>query len=71
MDSFYTTYSITDPNERACMEIQIMEFGQVPKQLFKAPHPARFGAKVSPSKLLVDGHAQSAWDSRKNTSKKN
>lgn len=33
--------SIKDANERACLEIQIMEFGQVPKQLFQTPHPVR------------------------------
>lgn len=33
---------IQDPNERARIEIQIMEFGQTPKQLFKKPHPPRF-----------------------------
>ncbi|KAL4234400.1 hypothetical protein ACF0H5_006047 [Mactra antiquata] len=45
---YYLTYegavdldSIEDANERACMEIQIMEFGQVPKQLFTTPHPVR------------------------------
>ncbi|XP_052232540.1 protein FAN-like isoform X2 [Dreissena polymorpha] len=50
---YYMTYegainldSITDPNERACMEIQIMEFGQVPKQLFTSPHPVRHGPKI-------------------------
>lgn len=32
---------IPDPNERASMEIQIMEFGQTPKQLFTMPHPQR------------------------------
>lgn len=35
-----------------------MEFGQVPKQLFTTPHPARFGAKVSPALLSVDGAAK-------------
>ncbi|XP_045191782.2 protein FAN-like isoform X2 [Mercenaria mercenaria] len=52
---YYLTYegsidldSIKDPNERACMEIQIMEFGQVPKQLLTTPHPARFTSKEHP-----------------------
>ncbi|KAJ8303155.1 hypothetical protein KUTeg_019551 [Tegillarca granosa] len=56
---YYMTYegaidldSITDPNERACMEIQIMEFGQVPKQLFKTPHPQRFSSMPLPSVLV-------------------
>lgn len=33
---------IEDPNERARIEIQIMEFGQTPKQLWNTPHPPRF-----------------------------
>ncbi|XP_048732353.2 protein FAN-like [Ostrea edulis] len=46
---YYMTYEgevdlekIEDPNERARIEIQIMEFGQTPKQLFTKPHPPRF-----------------------------
>ena len=35
-------FSITDPNDRAGVEVQIMEFGQTPKQLFRFPHPQRF-----------------------------
>ena len=40
------------------MEIQIMEFGQVPKQLFTTPHPVRFTSKehladnVIPAQLI-------------------
>lgn len=41
-------FSIKDPNERAGLEIQIMEFGQVPKQLFTTPHPARYTSKQAP-----------------------
>ncbi|XP_050717441.1 protein FAN-like [Eriocheir sinensis] len=33
--------AITDLNERLAAEVQITEFGQVPKQLFHRPHPAR------------------------------
>ncbi|KCV72949.1 hypothetical protein H696_00503 [Fonticula alba] len=33
--------SITDPGERAVLELQITEFGQTPRQLFQVPHPAR------------------------------
>lgn len=33
--------SITDLNERHALEVQIMEFGQIPKQVFKVPHPQR------------------------------
>lgn len=32
---------ITDMNERYSLEVQIMEFGQIPKQLFVKPHPKR------------------------------
>jgi factor associated with neutral sphingomyelinase activation len=46
---YYLTYegavdidSITNPNERASLELQINEFGQTPRQLFFAPHPQRF-----------------------------
>ncbi|XP_018570993.1 protein FAN-like [Anoplophora glabripennis] len=33
--------SIIDLNERHALEVQIMEFGQIPKQVFKVPHPQR------------------------------
>lgn len=33
--------TIRDPIERRAFEIQINEFGQTPKQLFKIPHPPR------------------------------
>ncbi|XP_028392732.1 protein FAN-like isoform X2 [Dendronephthya gigantea] len=53
---YYLTYegavdldSITDPNERASLESQILEFGQTPKQLFTSPHPRRSGARISTS----------------------
>ncbi|XP_033115395.1 protein FAN-like [Anneissia japonica] len=46
---YYLTYegavdieSIRDPNERAAIKAQIMEFGQTPRQLFTKPHPTRF-----------------------------
>ncbi|XP_022082216.1 protein FAN-like isoform X2 [Acanthaster planci] len=46
---YYLTYegaidldNIKDPNERAAIKVQIMEFGQTPKQLFIKPHPSRF-----------------------------
>ena len=32
---------IHDLEERYALEVQIGEFGQVPKQLFASPHPAR------------------------------
>lgn len=33
---------IDDPIQRAGLEVQIHEFGQVPQQLFQEPHPTRF-----------------------------
>lgn len=39
---------ITDPNERAILETQIMEFGQTPKQLFTSPHPQRHSSTTVP-----------------------
>ncbi|XP_060570848.1 protein FAN-like [Ruditapes philippinarum] len=60
---YYLTYegsvdldSIKDPNERACMEIQIMEFGQVPKQLFTTPHPVRSISKEHPPDMAIPPH---------------
>ena len=48
---YYLTYegavdieSITDPLEREALEAQVNEFGQIPLQLFTAPHPARAAA---------------------------
>ena len=45
---YYLTYegavdleAVTDPVERRSLEAQINEFGQTPKKLFTAPHPAR------------------------------
>lgn len=39
--------SIADLNQRHALEVQIMEFGQIPKQVFTVPHPKR------KSKLLL------------------
>lgn len=33
--------TIRDINDRHGLEIQIMEFGQIPKQIFTLPHPKR------------------------------
>ena len=38
---------IKDPIERKAIRVQINEFGQTPKQLFKIGHPPRFQSKVS------------------------
>lgn len=46
---------ITDPNERLSKEVQIMEFGQTPKQLFRSPHPQRFQRQQNPDPVLSSG----------------
>lgn len=33
--------SISDLNQKHALEVQIMEFGQIPKQVFRVPHPQR------------------------------
>lgn len=38
---------IQDPISRRAIEIQVNEYGQTPKQLFKNPHPKRFSNKIS------------------------
>lgn len=45
--------SITDLNERLALEVQITEFGQVPGQLFKVPHPKRCLSLGLHSSLLL------------------
>ncbi|RZF42157.1 hypothetical protein LSTR_LSTR004306 [Laodelphax striatellus] len=44
--------SVTDFNEKHSLEVQIMEFGQIPKQIFDKPHPQR-NAKSSIPKPLA------------------
>lgn len=44
--------SIADPNERYSLEVQIMEFGQIPKQLFTKPHPRRHMASPLTGNML-------------------
>ena len=56
--------TIADPNERFALEVQISEFGQVPKQIFRRPHPARYtalpAAVHAPSPPLPDA-APARW----------
>lgn len=44
--------SISDLNDKHALEVQIMEFGQIPKQVFTVPHPKR---KIGPQ-LLTEPH---------------
>ena len=38
---------IFDPIEKKAIEIQVNEYGQTPRQLFKSPHPKRFSNKIN------------------------
>ena len=38
---------ILDPKEKLAVQIQVIEYGQTPKQLFKKPHPKRFSNKIT------------------------
>lgn len=49
--------SITDPAQRHALEVQIMEFGQIPKQVFRHPHPKRI--LHNPAQHLVIDRANS------------
>ena len=37
--------TIDNPVEKRAVQIQIQEYGQTPKQLFKIPHPSRDGSE--------------------------
>lgn len=41
--------SIREINERHALEVQIMEFGQIPKQVFTVPHPRRRNLNIPQS----------------------
>jgi hypothetical protein len=69
----------SDPRRRRAFEMQIQEFGQTPKQLFKGPHPARgdhagnvvlcdnVGMDMPASASDVNGRARGAQSSAGNT----
>ena len=38
---------IFDPIEKKAVEIQVNEFGQTPRQLFKTSHPKKYSNKVN------------------------
>lgn len=50
--------SITDSEERHAKEVQIMEFGQVPKKIFNLPHPQRH-AQLIPRGIANKGDMRS------------
>ena len=46
--------AVIDPVTRLMYEIQILEFGQIPRQLFTKPHPARFAGLIpTPLSLMT------------------
>lgn len=47
--------SIKDPIEKKAVILQIQEFGQIPRQLFIAPHPSRNSPASRKSSLLDSG----------------
>jgi len=58
---------ISDLNERYALEVQISEFGQIPKQIFKSPHPQRYTSippsiQYSPAKKInKKQHVREKW----------
>lgn len=60
--------AITDLNDRLALEVQITEFGQVPKQLFGRPHPRRSRSYgLYDSTHLTDGMAEDPDDFMENS----
>ena len=49
--------AISDPMERVAITLQINEFGQTPRQLFKRPHPPKHDFKA---KILIAPRKSSA-----------
>jgi hypothetical protein len=43
-EGYVDVNKIQDPVSKNAIEIQVNEYGQSPKQLFKTPHPKRFSA---------------------------
>lgn len=50
---------VYDMNDRHALEVQIMEFGQVPKQLFTKPHVRKVGHVVAKPMCCSDQGVQS------------
>jgi hypothetical protein len=47
---------IQDPVSKSAIEIQVNEYGQAPKQLFKSPHPKKFSN--STDELVVEAEKE-------------
>ncbi len=46
---------MVDSELRAAMELQIKEFGQTPKQLFRNPHPKKLLTQAKPVRQDSNG----------------
>ena len=55
--------SMTDPMELEAVKVQIMEFGQTPKQLFTIPHPLRSGGGTKAAVSAATAESSQASDS--------
>eukprot|EP00467_Chlorarachnion_reptans_P021976 CAMPEP_0114497726 /NCGR_PEP_ID=MMETSP0109-20121206/6488_1 /TAXON_ID=29199 /ORGANISM="Chlorarachnion reptans, Strain CCCM449" /LENGTH=1094 /DNA_ID=CAMNT_0001675147 /DNA_START=324 /DNA_END=3609 /DNA_ORIENTATION=- len=54
--------AVKDPTERASMEAQIREFGQIPRQIFRDPHPARDDPVEKKVRMRRTGGSQQTAD---------
>lgn len=55
---------IFDPIEKKAIEIQVNEYGQTPRQLFKTPHPKKYSNKINETVVVDDSNLpQKLWNS--------
>ncbi|CAG9854526.1 unnamed protein product [Phyllotreta striolata] len=60
--------AITDRNQRHALEVQIMEFGQIPKQVFRVPHPQRkIGCSILTEPYEITNHSSDTGNWREST----
>lgn len=53
---------VYDMNDRHALEVQIMEFGQVPKQLFTKPHVRKISPRITKPLFNLDCNASYKMD---------
>jgi hypothetical protein len=63
--------SIKDPIEKKAVVLQIQEFGQIPRQLFKTSHPSRNSAVSRKASLLESGMNEDRFRSPANFKESN
>ena len=51
-------HRVGSPEDMAAMELQIKEFGQTPKQLFRTPHPRRLAGMGVARQLSSSGNSE-------------